>query len=163
MTVTFRRANGWIGSPITATAPIPYRAPWVDMLRDPTKAMQPDATAPNYNPVVGRYAYWIEDETSKLDSSLIGNKDDTGGGFKRGDGVNLPANTPPKLAVNDLDIGALPLVSASPLPMGDTNTNPVVMNFRATQPISDARFLNRVGGSLSATVHETTKFYETSF
>jgi hypothetical protein len=153
--------KGWIGSPVTATTPIQYRAPWIDVLKDPSKAPQPDSNAANYNPVIGRYAYWIEDETSKLDASMVGNKD-SGGGFKRGDGVNLPANSPPKLAVNDLDIGALPLVGALPLPVGDTATNTAIIDFRSGLPMSDARFLNRVTG-LATDVHETTKFYETSF
>jgi hypothetical protein len=143
--------KGWIGSPVTAAAPIPYRAPWVDVLRDPTRPQQPDPTTANYNPVIGRYAYWVEDETSKLDSSIVGNED-SGGGFKRGNG----------LVVTDLDVGALPLVGGSPLPTGDIPTNQAIIDFRSGQPIPDARFLNRVT-KLASNVHETTKFYETCF
>ncbi|MEP6810799.1 MAG: hypothetical protein ABI992_11190, partial [Chthoniobacterales bacterium] len=29
--------KGWIGSPTTAATPIPYRAPWIEVLADPTK------------------------------------------------------------------------------------------------------------------------------
>jgi hypothetical protein len=155
-------ARGWIGSPTTSTGILPYRASWIDILRDPTKIMQPDPSAANYNPVIGRYAYWIEDETSKLDVSQIGNIE-SAGAFLRGDGVDLPSNTPPKLAVNDLDLGALPLIGASPLPPGDVPTNSGIINFRANIPMSDARFLNRVGGALTPNVHETTKFYATVF
>lgn len=153
--------KGWIGSPSSAATPIPYRAPWVDVLRDPTQPSQPDPSAGNYNPVIGRYAYWIEDETSKLDASIVGNKDN-GDAFKHGDGVNLPGNSPPRFAVNDLDIGALPLIGGSPLPVGDTSTNKAILDFRTNLPMPDARFLNRVTG-LAPDTHETTKFYETSF
>ncbi len=154
--------KGWIGSPSSAATPIPYRAPWVDVLRDPTQPVQPDSSLANYNPVIGRYAYWVEDETSKLDISIVGNKDN-GGAFQRGDGVDLPTNTPPRLAVNDLDVGALPLISASPLSVGDKPTNQGILNFRSTMPMLDARFLNRVGAGMTADVHETTKFYATVF
>ncbi|HEY4282170.1 MAG TPA: hypothetical protein VGM62_03830 [Chthoniobacterales bacterium] len=149
--------KGWIGSPITAATPIPYRAPWVDILRDPGKTPQPNPSAANYNPVIGRYAYWIEDETSKIDSSLVGNKDNNDA-FIHGDGVN----SPPRMAVSDIDLGALPLSGGSPLPANDKTVNKAILDFRATQPIPDARFLNRVT-NLSSDVHETTKFYETSF
>ncbi len=154
--------KGWIGSPTTATTPVPFRVPWIDVLADPTKTLQPDPGQPNYNPVIGRYGYWIEDETSKLDASLVGNQDG-GGAFKRGDGVDLPTATPSRLAVNDLDIGALPLVSASPLPSGDTTTNKAVLDFRSAMPMLDARFLNRAGGQMTSDVAETTKYYSTVF
>jgi hypothetical protein len=152
--------NGWIGSPTTGTRS--YRAPWIDIRRDPSQAEQPDPGAANYNPVIGRYAYWIEDETSKLDVSQIGNKEN-GGAFLHGDGVDLPSNVPPKLAVNDLDLGAVPLVGGSSLPPGDVPTNSGIIDFRSNIPILDARFLNRAGGALTSNVHETTKFYETVF
>ena len=161
--------KGWIGSPTSAATPIPFRAPWIDVLSDPTKAAQPDSSQPNYNPVIGRYAYWIEDETSKLDISTVGNQDNAGG-FERGDGVDLPDRTPqPKMAVNDLDIGALPLlVSPTPaaLPPGDIatiTTNQAILNLRAGLAMLDARFLNRVGGQIASDVHETIKFYATAF
>jgi hypothetical protein len=154
--------NGWIGSPIGSATPIPFRAPWVDVLADPTKALQPDSSKANYNPVIGRYAYWIEDEASKLDVSIVGNMDN-GGGFQRGSGVDQPTATPARLAVNDLDIGALPLVGASPLPSGDTSTNQAILTLRSNLPMIDARFLNRTGGSVQSNVHETTKYYATAF
>ena len=68
-----------------------------------------------------------------------------------------------KLAVADLDLGAIPLVGGAPLTAGDTVTNSGIINFRTTIPMLDARFLNRVGGQLAPDVHETTKFYETVF
>jgi hypothetical protein len=155
--------RGWIGSPTTSAGILPYRVLWIDILRDPNKPEQhTDPNAADYNPLIGRYAYWIEDETSKLDISMVGNKDN-GGAFQRGDGVDIPTNNPPKLAVNDLDVGALPLVGASPLPGGDTATNSEIIDFRTTLPMLDARFLNRVGGALIPNVHETTKFYATAF
>src|SRR5205823_6367530 len=91
------------------------------------------------------------------DSSMIRNKDKADA-FTHGDG----ANSPPRMAVSDLDVGALPLIDAAPLPANDKSTNKAIIDFRATQPVSDARFLNRVTG-LAPDVHETTKFYETSF
>ena len=154
--------KGWIGSPTSAATPIPFRAPWVDVLSDPTKAAQPDSSQPNYNPVIGRYAYWIEDETSKLDISTVGNQEN-GGGFKRGDGVDQPTATPTRLAVTDLDIGAIPLVGGSPLPAGDIVTNQAILTLRGSLPMLDARFLNRSGGQVAIDVHETTKFYATAF
>jgi hypothetical protein len=154
--------HGWIGSPTTAAGILPYRAPWIDILRDPNKAAQPDPSAANYNPVIGRYAYWIEDETSKLDVSQIGNRE-SGGAFQRGDGVDIPSSVPPKLAVNDLDLGAIPLVGAAPLPTNDTTTNGGIITFRASLPMTDGRFLNRVGAGMAPDVHETAKFYATVF
>jgi hypothetical protein len=136
--------------------------PWVDVFSDPTKPAQPDPTQANYNPVIGRYAYWVEDETSKLDISTVGSQDNVQA-FERGGGVDLPNNTPPKLAVNDLDIGALPLVKGSPLTPGDAITNSAILNFRAAAPILDTRFLNRVGGQVTSDVHETAKYYTTAF
>ncbi|MEO5720644.1 MAG: pilus assembly PilX N-terminal domain-containing protein [Chthoniobacterales bacterium] len=145
--------NGWIGSPSPATpAPTPYRAPWVNILSDPTKPEQPDPTQGNYNPLVGRYAFWIEDESSKLDISTVGNTRN-GGGFQRGNGAD----------VSDLDIGTLPIVGGSPLPASDPATNSAILNLRAQLPMLDGRFLNRVGGTVSNDVHETTKFYASAF
>jgi hypothetical protein len=155
--------HGWIGSPTTSAGIQPYRAPWINILRDPTQPAQPNPTSANYNPVIGRYAYWIEDEASKLDVSQIGNRDGAGGAFQRGDGVDLPNNVPPKLAVNDLDVGAAPLVAGAPLPTGDTQNNSALITFRATMPMLDARFLNRVGAQIPSDIHETTKFYTTVF
>lgn len=159
--------RGWLGSPVTAATPVPFRAAWIDVLVDPAKPAQPDPSQGSYNPVIGRYAYWIEDETSKLDVSIAGNKDGVGGSFLRGEGIDLPYNAPPKLAVTDLDIGTLPLIQGSPtpssLPPGDTSSNKSILDFRAALPMVDERFLNRVGGQVGSDVHETTKFYETSF
>lgn len=145
--------KGWIGSPTTAATPIPYRAPWVEVLADPDKSVQPDPAQPDYNPVVGRYAYWIEDETSKLDVSSSGNARGAGGTFQRGAGTD----------VSDLDIGTLPLLSGSPFPLPDATDNTAVLTARAATPMLDARFLNRVGGQIPSDISETTKFYATVF
>ncbi len=146
--------NGWIGSPSPATpAPTPYRAQWINVLTDPTLPQQPDPTQAGYNPIIGRYAYWVEDETSKLDISTVGNATGTGGAFQRGNGSG----------VTDLDIGALPLIDGSPLPTTDAATNSAIINLRASSPMIDARFLNRTGGQVASDVHETTKFYATAF
>lgn len=39
---------------------------WVDVLRDPLRARQSDPAAADHNPVVGRYAFWIDSETNKI-------------------------------------------------------------------------------------------------
>ena len=146
--------NGWIGSPSPATpSPTPYRAQWINVLTDPTLPQQPDPTQAGYNPIIGRYAYWVEDETSKLDISTVGNATGAGGAFLRGNGSG----------VIDLDIGALPLINASPLPTTDATTNSAIINLRAAAPMIDARFLNRAGGQVASDVHETTKFYASAF
>jgi hypothetical protein len=141
------------------------RAAWINILQHPTQSEQPNPSQANYNPVIGRYAYWVEDETSKLDASLVGNQESSGA-FRRGDGVDDAASSPPRRATNDLDVGALPLVAGPPptaLPPGDIPTNRAILDLRATLPMADARFLNRIGGQVSSTVHETTKFYSTVF
>ena len=60
--------NGWIGAMPGAT-PSPIKAPWVEILEDPTKAKDMNidaATGKPKNPAVARYAYWIDDESFKL-------------------------------------------------------------------------------------------------
>jgi len=52
--------NGWIGKLPSRSAPTPIRVPWVEILEDPTSAKS--AT----NPAIARYAYWVEDESFKL-------------------------------------------------------------------------------------------------
>lgn len=53
-------ANGWIGKVPDASAPNPIRVPWVEILENPNAAKS--AT----NPAVARYAFWVEDESFKL-------------------------------------------------------------------------------------------------
>lgn len=51
--------KGWIGAMPGAT-PIPIRVPWVEILEDPTE------TKSTTNRAVARYAFWMEDESFKL-------------------------------------------------------------------------------------------------
>lgn len=52
---------GWIGSPAPlAASPRPFRAPWVEI------------TDPATTKVIARYAYWVEDESFKLNVNQMG-------------------------------------------------------------------------------------------
>lgn len=60
--------TGWIGAMPGAT-PAPVKVPWVEILEDPAKAkdMSIDpATGRPKNPALARYAFWIDDESFKL-------------------------------------------------------------------------------------------------
>ncbi len=141
---------GWIGSPAGSSGPIPIRVPWVNVLRDPTQPEQANPNQPGYNPVIARHAYYVMDETSRVDIMQTGNAD-AGGAFQRHMGT----------AVSDIDLGALPLVAGNPLPPGDATINPEIFAMRNRLRITDARFLNRVPG-LDSSVYEKVKFYSTS-
>lgn len=52
--------NGWIGAMPGAT-PEPVRAPWVEILQNPDSPADPES-----NRAIARYAWWIEDESFKL-------------------------------------------------------------------------------------------------
>lgn len=99
--------NGWIGSPIEQNGDQthrPARALWQNLLTDPTKPPQPDPNTADYNPVIARYAYFIEDETSKINVRVSGNNN----------GPALSGNQtfqrdPQGVDPSNLDIGALPL------------------------------------------------------
>jgi len=141
---------GWIGSPVKSNGTVggpnqQNRANWVYILRDPTLPEQPDPNQNNYNPVVGRFAFWVEDETSKVNYRVSGNADDSNGAFERSDLSNQ---------VEDIDLGALPL---RPQPggvwrslgfdaaSGAINQSLVTM-FDSNQPASkifDPRIINR--------------------
>lgn len=44
----------------------PLRAQWIEILRNPDLPRQLDRGLPDYNPPVGRYAFWIEDESFRV-------------------------------------------------------------------------------------------------
>jgi hypothetical protein len=48
-------------------------AGWVNVLRDASSTENNDPSSPNYNPVIGRFAFWIDDESAKLDIQTAGN------------------------------------------------------------------------------------------
>jgi hypothetical protein len=116
---------GWIGTPAEKVngnwtqQPVEMRAPWVNILADPTRPNQPNPNQPNFNPVVQRFAYWVEDETAKLDLRLVGNANGADGAFAR---QNEPGRNP-----RQLDLGALPLNNGTPLQ--DANGNQGLITF----------------------------------
>ncbi len=116
--------SGWIGSPVSANGTLTYRecrAPWIYQLQDATRPHQPNRALANYNPYISRYAFWIEDESSKLDFSIAGNANASSGGYLR-----------PTIATNasDLDLSALPLVSGKPVATNAAATNSLLITFR---------------------------------
>ncbi len=152
---------GWIGSPVIngAVQYSPRRALWVNLLSDPAQPEQPDPTRKEtYNPIVARYAYWVEDETSKLDIGVAGNADGTGNRFLRsqiGD------------RVTDLDLSALPLLDQKPLPDDATGGSVLskLITLRNSFPLvmQDPRILNRVApDTLAANVADQVKFHATT-
>ena len=99
--------NGWIGSPVQpdgSQTHRPARAEWIHLFADPDLPAQPNPNQPDYNPVVARYAYFVEDESSKLNINEIGNADGPSLG-----GSNRFERDDDKFDVGNLDLGALPL------------------------------------------------------
>jgi len=133
---------GWIGSPVSndgIQVHRPVYAQWINMLQDPTLPAQPDPNLPDHNPIIARFAYTIEDESSKLDIRHVGNME----GPQLGDGA-LFARSDLSESVTDLDIGALPLKVADErlLPLAFDNEgasiNQSLLEFRSnsdTQPL----------------------------
>ncbi len=52
--------DGWIGKLPGTSNPSPIRAPWIEILEDPAS---PKSAS---NPAIARYAFWMEDESFKL-------------------------------------------------------------------------------------------------
>lgn len=129
-------------------------APWIEILENPLEPADPVS-----NRVVARYAFWVEDETSKLDLRRAGNTQD-GGGFGRGGTPN------PLQPATQLDLGALPLINFHPLGTEDLSDqiNAEIIAYRRNLPLFDPRFLNRASPLLSPSVYdEALKFYGTAF
>lgn len=59
-------ASGWIGSPPGAAARRAINVPWVEM-REP-------ATGSQTGKLISRYAFWIEDESFKVNANLMGDQ-----------------------------------------------------------------------------------------
>ena len=171
---SFSGTTGWIGSPIYRTNNAWIQtyeknaAPWVDILLDPSKPNQPDRNAPNYNPIVSRYAYWIEDETAKLDISQIGNTNGISGLFKRSAvGATSVTNTTSRV-VADLDFGALPVNNRTPLDNSAASgaINKAVFDFfnQNTKYPSDSRVLNQLSPAfVGKDIVNDVKFHATRF
>lgn len=126
--------NGWIGSPTNGYREC--RAQWVYVTRDPANAHQPNPGVTNYNPYVARYAWWVEDETSKLDLTVAGNADASGGGFRAPQPTNQVASGNPAFqdAVawkpGQADLGAIPIYQGQPLAPTDSTKNQSLITFR---------------------------------
>ncbi len=157
---------GWIGSPVDlATSAIshrPARAHWVKILSNPQLPEQPNPKAANYNPVVARYAYWVEDETAKLDITTAGN-DDNSGAFERPKEPSDP---------EAIDLGALPLNGLKPLDYTTQKAKDIlgdILDFRDSYPgilKADPRALNRASQNYPATpkdVADSVKFHTSAF
>lgn len=82
--------ENWVGTPLgnsppsPTPSPPPIRARWVEVLNDPTKDKQPNSNAPQFNPAIARFAYYIEDESFKVNLNTVnatstGRADDTPG------------------------------------------------------------------------------------
>lgn len=150
--------SGWIGKPYNALRP-PCRAHWIALLENPSLPVQPDPDAPQYNPVVARYAYWIEDECAKLDLGTAGNASGPGATFQRSPESNRPS---------DLDLGALPIgEDGQPLapsdPSGGTrNAQAVDLRNRRSFP-EDGRVINQQSAFAGTDVAEAIRFHATHF
>jgi len=112
------------------------RAMWINIPRNGSIPVEPDPSKPGYNPVVARYAFWIDDETARLDVGVAGNSKD-GGGFSRvpepafalpPDGVP-PADFRSGRGPSELDIGALPLENGRPLDGSRKALNERIVDF----------------------------------
>ncbi len=153
--------SGWMGSPVTANGTLTYRecrAPWIYQAQDPSRPHQPDRSQANYNPYVYRYAFWIEDESSKLDFTIAGNTNASSGGYLR-----------PILATNALavDLGASPLVAGKPLATNASVTNALLIAFRdqvtnalGSTTISPKNLSHH--GTFGENAANTSRFYTTS-
>jgi len=146
---------GWMGSPVTNGA-IVYRqcrAPWIYILKDPSLPNQPDPGEVNYNPYVARYAYWVEDETSKIDFRMAGNANGALGAFLRGTNASVPS---------DVDIGAVPLLSGAAIATNNATANQQLIAFRnsITNLPVDGRVLGQAK-AVSTNAVEPSRFYTT--
>jgi hypothetical protein len=139
------------------------QAPWINLLANPTQPEQPNPTLANYNPVVSRYAFWVEDETAKVDVSVVGNAGGAGGSFSRSYGSTNDVTTLTN-RVQFLDLGALPLRNDQPLDNSSASqtVNQNIINFYKSLPffLPDYNSLNK---AMNANLTEQTKFHTTTF
>jgi|GEM_PF-1943329 len=59
-------SDGFIGLQDVSGARRVIPVPWVEVLKDPTKPKNLDRQDSAYNPIVARYAYWVDDESAKV-------------------------------------------------------------------------------------------------
>ncbi len=146
--------SGWLGSSLSNGTLVnrECRASWVYIARDPSLPHQPDPSAPGYNPYVSRYAYWVEDESSKIDLAVAGNSLDSGR-FRRSTNSTAPS---------DVDLGAAPLQNGLPLPTNDSVVNQQVLALRqpSTNVPIDTRYVAQAA-AVSTNGADTSRFYTT--
>jgi hypothetical protein len=155
---TTTEPGGWIGSPVVSGSLtyLEHHTPWVYVLKDPTRAHQPIPSQPDYNPYTSRYAYWIQDESSKVDYAVAGNKEGSSGEFVRGDNPRLP---------QDIDLGALPLNNLAPLVVGAASgtANTQLQDFFRSPAggVFDFSLINRASSVLGTNLYQNIKYYGT--
>ncbi|MCS7009014.1 MAG: hypothetical protein NZL93_03635, partial [Chthoniobacterales bacterium] len=125
----------------------------------PSLPPQPNPNLPNYNPVLSRFAIWVEDETMKLDLSVAGNRRGPGNSFSRNSTVSRDPS--------ELDLGALPLKNSQPLPIhGSGADNNTLLSFleSARNLPPDPLLLNHLTGiPHSGDLAHRVKFHATNF
>jgi hypothetical protein len=120
------------------------RVPWIYILADSSKPNQPDPGNADYNPYVGRTAFWVEDESAKLDVNLVGNTD-AAGAFRR-DIIFEKDPNDPLATVRQLDLGALPLQAGLPVASG---ADGVIVNSNAHRHIQSSKHITAGQRSLA--------------
>ena len=162
--------SGWMGSPVDSNGDQTYReyrAPWIYILKDPTIPHQPDPSLAKYNPYVARYAFWVEDDTSKLNLLVAGNAKGTGGAFQPPITTNLvnSTSTTYRDAIawepSDLDLGAIPIKNGKAIGSDDSSSNNTLIStlHPLASLLKDSRILAQVPGFSKS--ESLSRFYTT--
>jgi hypothetical protein len=162
--------SGWMGSPVDSSGAQTYRecrAPWIYILKDPASPHQPNPIASNYNPYIARYAFWVEDETSKLNLLTVGNSKGSGGAFQPPPPTNLAdsSSTSYQDAIawgpSNLDLGAIPIKEGQPIASSDGSSNKTLIDtlHPLASVLKDSRTLAQVPGF--STSESSARFYTT--
>ena len=115
--------QGWLGSPAivpppkTAPTPVPVRVPWVEIKQQPDlKGSTASLADPENQPVIARYAFWVEDESFKANVNFAG----------LGDAANLHQrsdnNANIELSAKNLDLLGSLRILAGPDPAHDAKS-----------------------------------------
>ncbi len=87
--------------------------PWRELLADPSKPRDDNRNSSSYNPVVGRFAYWVDDESAKINVTTAGGVVDSAGAHKRQAGGRLSeVAMHPVLQTDPTTIGPSPDVAS---------------------------------------------------
>ncbi len=70
---TYGYPTGWIGLRDVGGNRRVIPVPWVEVLADASLPKNTTKSDPSYNPVVARFAYWVDDESAKLNVAEAGN------------------------------------------------------------------------------------------